>query len=622
MKTLFLLGIVAILAIPSAADAQGERARGLTVHEWGTFLTMSGSDGVTLDGMYHEEHALPGFVHSRAKDQLRLHSALTKGETPVIYFYTDRPQRVNVRVDFPGGIWTHWYPQANLVGPGLAASGPPASARNGHIEWLADIIPASEARPGLPATSADALWNHARQVDAAFVRTRSDVSGSSAVENERFLFYRGLGTVEMPLDASFRSNGTLGLSASMPERLSRLFILRVENGRGAYKVIDALKPGGSVSDVTPSMEHAKPLAEFTKAVSDDLAGRLVESGLYEKEARAMVNTWKTSYFGTDGIRVLYVLPQSWTDQFIPIKVSPSPDRIVRVMVGRTELLTPERERRAESAVRDLGSKEAAVRERAFAFLQDQGRYAEPILRRIERTTADPAVRSGCARLLQSYFVTELRSASQSATDELRVVEKPVFVRAQLASLLREVGLNSEAADEGRKVLAELDRMSKPNDDSSGARHHLRAYARAAEAMGDDRAAVDWYSRFIKFGSQSKSCGGCHHEEGPRSMAFYRDWWAGKRYAAAVKRLGITDQTIKLQGDRLAANSSDTAARMMLAYLLQDNGDTAQSDILWASVEGRPARAASRDNRTMTTAANRRPSDRPKAESPGLTGPPR
>jgi hypothetical protein len=26
----------------------------LVVHEWGTFLAMNGSDGVSLDGMYHE----------------------------------------------------------------------------------------------------------------------------------------------------------------------------------------------------------------------------------------------------------------------------------------------------------------------------------------------------------------------------------------------------------------------------------------------------------------------------------------------------------------------------------------------------------------------------------------
>ena len=53
----------------------------------------------------------------------------------------------------------------------------------------------------------------------------------------------------------------------------------------------------------------------------------------------MVNTWKTSYFQNDGIRVLFVLPQSWTDAFIPMSIVPKPKQVVRVMVGRLELLS-------------------------------------------------------------------------------------------------------------------------------------------------------------------------------------------------------------------------------------------------------------------------------------------
>ncbi len=86
------------------------------------------------------------------------------------------------------------------------------------------------------------------------------------------------------------------------------------------------------------MDQAQPLADFTRAIADDLAARLTESGLYAKEARAMVNTWTTSYFQTDGVRVLFVLPQSWTDAFIPMTIAPEPKQIVRVMVGRVELL--------------------------------------------------------------------------------------------------------------------------------------------------------------------------------------------------------------------------------------------------------------------------------------------
>ena len=66
ITTGFLAAIAAIAILtPSGAKDDGSD---LVVHEWGTFLTMNGSDGITLDGMYHEEHALPPFVHSRSNE--------------------------------------------------------------------------------------------------------------------------------------------------------------------------------------------------------------------------------------------------------------------------------------------------------------------------------------------------------------------------------------------------------------------------------------------------------------------------------------------------------------------------------------------------------------------------
>ncbi len=91
-------------------------------------------------------------------------------------------------------------------------------------------------------------------------------------------------------------------------------------------------------------------------------------GMYHKEHSL---TWTASYFQTDGVRVLFVLPQSWTDTFIPMPVLPAPQQIVRVMVGRLELLTADRERLAEDAVRNLGGNDASKRQDAFRFLSDQ-----------------------------------------------------------------------------------------------------------------------------------------------------------------------------------------------------------------------------------------------------------
>ena len=39
---------------------------GYELHEWGTFTTVSGSDGVLLTGLEVEEEKLPSFVYSHA----------------------------------------------------------------------------------------------------------------------------------------------------------------------------------------------------------------------------------------------------------------------------------------------------------------------------------------------------------------------------------------------------------------------------------------------------------------------------------------------------------------------------------------------------------------------------
>ena len=39
-------------------------AQAYELHEWGTFTTVAGSDGVLLTGLQREEEELPGFVHS------------------------------------------------------------------------------------------------------------------------------------------------------------------------------------------------------------------------------------------------------------------------------------------------------------------------------------------------------------------------------------------------------------------------------------------------------------------------------------------------------------------------------------------------------------------------------
>jgi hypothetical protein len=584
MRRWSLIASAALAAAFAVLATAGEPDRPV-VHEWGTFLVTQGSDGVTLDGMYHEEHALPAFVHSRGRDQLRVPHALVKGETPVIYFYARQPQQVHVAVKFPTGIWTQWYPNAARVGPHLAQAAPP-DLRDGSIEWEAEIVPAGARPPaGFPATSAGSLWNHAREVDAAYVRT----AGPAGPEVDRFLFYRGLGRAPLPLAFEDTAGGTLRLTGQDP--VSHVFVLRVRDGRGSFRYLPGLRPGETLRDVLPT-GRPQPLSAFTDSVADSLARRLVEAGLFEKEARAMVNTWRSSYFQTEGTRVLFVLPPNWTERAIPLTITPRPREVVRVMVGRLEVLDRARELRAENAVRRLVGGSVARRDQAFQLLREEGRYVEPIIRRVRNTTGDAALRRACDSLLLTDFVTDLRTALD-APAERPLADRRVHVRAQLALLLRQVGDEAAASRLGEEVLRELGPLPSVTSRRSGDRHPLRAAARASEATGDPIRTRAAYERYLTWSAQVRSvdtCRGCHiGVGGPTNMAWFRDWWAGRRYADLLADRGEAARELAALQGRAALTDSE---RLRLAFLLERTRD-AKREAAWRDLDAPRTAAASR-----------------------------
>jgi hypothetical protein len=80
--------------------------------------------------------------------------------------------------------------------------------------------------------------------------------------------------------------------------------------------------------------------------------------------------------------VLYLLPRSWTDQTLPLTVSPAPTSVVRVMVGRAEVITPTMERELNQQVTLYSKSDPAAQAKAIAQVQKLGinRFLEPAMR--------------------------------------------------------------------------------------------------------------------------------------------------------------------------------------------------------------------------------------------------
>jgi hypothetical protein len=356
-----LLAAAFCRAAPAPSDKPPDAGQDFVVHEWGTFSTFSGSDGKNLE-FYPYDNDLPDFVHGYLPKNSK---AGPKGgtislETPVVYFYSKKELTVSLRVDFSRGILTEWYPQAGRT--------------NTRLTWQeVQVLPGQDLR--LPAEARASRYYAARETDAAPLRVAVQGDPRTTAEQEKFLFYRGVGTFDMPLSARASGGGKLTVRWEGEEAPGKdLFLVQVQAGKLRFQPfrLDRRTKGGLEGDVQV------PASESSAA---DLGAALVKSltarGLFEKEARAMVKTWSSAWFGEEGTRVLYLLPASLTDELLPLRVEPKPTSLVRVLVGRHDVLTPEREKQIDTWVTQL-SRETPAPDRAQKAAAEEmaklGRY--------------------------------------------------------------------------------------------------------------------------------------------------------------------------------------------------------------------------------------------------------
>lgn len=359
----------------------------LVVHEWGTFTSIAGKDGIALEWRpLNGPTDLPKFVHTiqtaaeglrhvRSKDTL---IAQVRMETPVLYFYSGSELDVSVKVDFPKGKITEWYPQARAV--------------NTSIDWgRLKVMPG--ATVNLPVDYKDSHYYPARETDSAPLQVCA--TAGKPAQQEKFLFYRGVGNFDLPVSVRLE-NEKVVLKSLSKDVIPNVIVFENRGGKLGYRLIDGFT--GEITLERPGLGGNPD--ENMASLLQDLKQVLVRSGLYEKEAAAMIKTWRSSWF-EEGLRVFYILPRAATDAVLPITIDPRPAELVRVLVGRTEVLTPEMEKSVQTQVRMLGDPSPGVREAARQNIRKYGRFSEPILKRILEHEEDQAMRERIKELIDA-----------------------------------------------------------------------------------------------------------------------------------------------------------------------------------------------------------------------------
>jgi hypothetical protein len=261
-----------------------------------------------------------------------------------------------------------------------------------------------DQHPEVPEASLGKFtWSYARQVAANTVRV-SGVPGAEVPQEERFLFYRGLGNFQLPVRVTAGTGGALALHNEAALGMGAAFVVRVGSSRGAFASLPGgIGPGETLATVAPAEGDGEALNDYAARLGDAVTDALDATGLYHDEAVAMVNTWKHQWFRTPGLRVLYLMPQPLTEAQIPLTVSPAPDTVIRVMMIRVEVIPPEQEQADVQAL----LLPAAAMESHFRAL---GRFAEPRLRRALALLPSGAPASAHA-LLDQIATADTRAAA-------------------------------------------------------------------------------------------------------------------------------------------------------------------------------------------------------------------
>jgi hypothetical protein len=366
-------------------------AHAYTVHEWGTFTSLVGSDGSRQDGMVYEDEALPDFVHNfwdaataplmlttvnttptrprpccvtkMPPEFLRSQIITQKMETPVLYFYSYTPRKVSVEVGFPTGIISQTFP-APVVS--LPEAIPGVELINGFARFDVDVLTQTDLTP--PLVEEGNIYAHARAVSANTIVSNNEV--------EKFIFYRGLGKFETDLLIT-SAQGGIKIENTGRGIVPKVFLVDTTGTTGAIMELGFLagKPkfisGRAVESFRASHLEFDIFAEKARTL---LTSALVENGLYNDEALAMVNTWEHGYFKTPGLRVLYILSSTEVESLLPMKITPAPRDFERVFVGRIEILRDTEEQVILHDILKAG--------RAYNVLS-LGRFAPSIIKRIE-----------------------------------------------------------------------------------------------------------------------------------------------------------------------------------------------------------------------------------------------
>jgi hypothetical protein len=233
-----------------------------------------------------------------------------------------------VKASFSQGLITEWYPHASRVQPSGVVRDTRLSQlhADGNVMW-SDVLVSPNLSGEFSREDAANRYYTARETSSTPLRVQTN----AGEQQEKFLFYRGVSAGSLPISAEQTADGKVLVKSLKQSKIPAVIRFERRGDRVGYRF------AGALTDETVLDPPA--MSGSVGALCSDLEGILVDQGLYPDEAHAMVETWRDAWF-EEGSRLIYIVPPGFVDDIVPLTVRPAAGQMVRVFVGRLEIVTP------------------------------------------------------------------------------------------------------------------------------------------------------------------------------------------------------------------------------------------------------------------------------------------
>lgn len=301
--------------------ASGEK-KNFIVHEWGIF-EVNKNNFIRIGMPGGQVQKIPPGIPATRK--------------PIIYFYSQEPLRIRVKVKFPYGNPAQTLPQAQYLG--------------NSIKWRVKILENEKSK-----VERNSLFDEEQEIkkarkkleqfrrrplqsitDEDWVEIAREVKSNTIkvnMQKEKFLFYDGIlrnyeFDVLIDEEKSSRTGSVFSIENDSENDIYDILIIKKEDEQYEIGTLSKVKSERSAKVKTEVIKEG----EFQSKGSKILKKALIKAGLYKDEAESVIEIWIDKFFNEEKEEYTYLIYRITEEEYnklLPIKIKPAPKEIKRV----------------------------------------------------------------------------------------------------------------------------------------------------------------------------------------------------------------------------------------------------------------------------------------------------